>query len=435
MTLRELREKRARTIAAMREITDAPKGVGGDLDEAQEQRFNTLKGELSALDKQIERQTLLDEADRRAEGTPINGSGDDRLDALLDETTLQRTIIAQLPAEMRGGIDCGREIEASNELARVAGIKPKGMAISTRSFRQRVLRGAEQRVLTTLLPAGGPGSNLIQTDVRGDLYIDLLRSAILSGALGATILSDLVGNVAIPQKSVGSTARWVAENAAITASDFEHDQVSMTPKHVGCLAEYSRNLLLQTSPDIEQLLRADFAAALALAVDAGALRGGGSNEPSGIIANSNVSSHDMNTGPTWDAILGMIAEVEVGNALMGSLGWAAAPRCVKKMRGTVKVTSTDSVMIQESPNELAGYPLRTTTTLLGATGSPAVGELIFGNWRDLVIGYWSVLDILVNPYESTAYSKGNVQIRGMITCDVALRHNESFRKVTNMAVA
>jgi hypothetical protein len=59
-------------------------------------------------------------------------------------------------------------------------------------------------------------------------------------------------------------------------------------------------------------------------------------------------------------------------------------------------------------------------------GSPDTASAIFGNWSDLLVGYWSAFDLLVNPYESTAYSKGNVQVRAMLTADVAVRHPESF---------
>jgi len=58
--------------------------------------------------------------------------------------------------------------------------------------------------------------------------------------------------------------------------------------------------------------------------------------------------------------------------------------------------------------------------------SPASSPLIFGNWSDLLIGYWSAFEILVNPYEATAYQKGNVSVRGLLTCDVAVRHPASF---------
>jgi hypothetical protein len=58
--------------------------------------------------------------------------------------------------------------------------------------------------------------------------------------------------------------------------------------------------------------------------------------------------------------------------------------------------------------------------------------LIFGKWDDMLLGYWSAFDLLVNPYESTAYSKGNVQVRGIVTMDVAVRHIESFAAATDI---
>jgi HK97 family phage major capsid protein len=76
---------------------------------------------------------------------------------------------------------------------------------------------------------------------------------------------------------------------------------------------------------------------------------------------------------------------------------------------------------------MAGYPLLTSTlvpTDLGAGNDKTA--LVLGDWSELIIAYWSELDILVNPYESTAYAKGNVQVRAMATCDVAVRHPEAF---------
>jgi HK97 family phage major capsid protein len=83
-------------------------------------------------------------------------------------------------------------------------------------------------------------------------------------------------------------------------------------------------------------------------------------------------------------------------------------------------------MVQEAPRTLAGYPLAMTSLMPAQT-------IIFGNWPDLLLGFWSELDVLVNPYESAAYSKGNVQVRAMATCDVALRHAESFAYSNDVA--
>jgi hypothetical protein len=89
----------------------------------------------------------------------------------------------------------------------------------------------------------------------------------------------------------------------------------------------------------------------------------------------------------------------------------------------------------DGPNDLLGYPALSTTSLPDSLGSPAPGSAIFGNWADLLIGYWSGIDILANPYGSTQYAKGNVQVRALLTADVAVRHIESFAAAIDVPAA
>jgi hypothetical protein len=50
--------------------------------------------------------------------------------------------------------------------------------------------------------------------------------------------------------------------------------------------------------------------------------------------------------------------------------------------------------------------------------------LLFGNFGDLIIGQWGVLDVLVDPY--TLGTSGGIRIRLMQDVDIAVRHAESF---------
>jgi HK97 family phage major capsid protein len=410
-------ERRHTIVASMRSITEAPSGDGGDLSAEQSQKFDSLKAELASIEKAVERQTVLDDAERRMQGQHIAGTGDNRLDAELRQFSLRKAILSQIPGH---NVDCSRERELSAEITRRSGRTFQGIAVPATVFE------TETRVVTTALPAAGPGSNLISTDYMGAQFIDHLRAALVTRRLGATILSGLVSNVAIPRLKTSATSFWVAENSAITASDPAIDQVTLSPKHVGALTEFSRNMLLQSTPDIEDMLRRDFAAVIARAIDTAALKGGGSNEPTGIMSTSNVASVTMTT-PSWTTVLQLIQEVEVDNALQGSLGFAGNANVTKKLRSTAKVSSTDSVMIMEDPNTLAGYPYVSSSLVPDDPSSPSdKTSLIFGAWQDLIIGFWSEFDFLVNPFESVAYTKGNVQVRGMGTCDVKLRHVESF---------
>jgi HK97 family phage major capsid protein/HK97 family phage prohead protease len=327
------------------------------------------------------------------------------------------------------GVDWSREREVSQEVAHRSGRTFAGFAVPFSVF--------EQRVVTTGLPAGGPGANIIATDYKGESYIDRLRAALVVRQLGATVLSGLVGNVAVPRLKASATGAWVAENAALTVSDPQWEQVTLSPKHVGALTEYSRNMLLQSSPDIEALLRDDFAKLLARAVDQAAINGGGANEPVGILRTAGIGDVALGVAggaPTWASVIALTAAVEQANATGG--GFLTNFKATAKLKTTVKVTTTDSVMIMDGRDTLAGYPLVATSLVpsnlvKGASGA-VCSALIFGNFADVLLGYWSELDVLVNPYESTAYAKGNVQIRGFISMDVKLRHPESFAAIQDI---
>mgnify|MGYP001971932366 CR=1 FL=1 len=428
MTIAELMEKRAAKLAEMRQIQAA-----GNLDDEKRAAFDKLEKEVETLNGDITRAQKVAEFERIAEnGTPIDGTADFRREA--GRYSLTRALA--YASGLR--VDAAREIEVSQEIESRSGRKAQGIFAPDNVFQVRRQQPFEQRVVTST----GDGAGLIFEEGRPQDYIDALRANLVTGRLGATTLSGLQGNVSIPKLNASAGSEWIAENGALTAADGDWDKVTMAPKHVGALTEYSRNMLLQSSPDIEQLIRRDFAASLAVALDAAALVGGGSNEPDGIITLL-AAGPGLSTlaGPTWAQVLGMIAEIELANAAAGSLGWAVNPKGVQTLRSTPKIEygspPSDSMggFIMESPNELAGYTAASTTSLPSSLGSPAVGSAIFGDWSSLLIGYWSGVDILANPYESTAYKKGNTQVRALMTADVAVRGTDRFTAATDIPSA
>lgn len=426
LSLRELLARRAALVAEMRALIPAEGEPSAD----QSTKFNEKKAELDALEARIAQVSALEEAERRMAAQPIGGTGDRNLDRELRSFSLVRAIAAQLP---NSNVDAGRERELSAEVARRSGRQFEGMAVPLSVFHEPV----EQRVLTTAAPVGGPGSNLIQTTLDGAQFIDRLRNALRVRQLGARVLSGLVGNLDIPKLKTSATSGWVAENAALTASDHEFQKVSLTPKHAGALTELSRNMLQQPSVDVEALVRADFAAVLAEAVDLAAINGSGSGAtPRGILNTSGIGDVAIGTNGgaiTWDSVINLIGELDIDNA-MGT-GFLTNAKVVRSARKTVKV-SGQPVYVMEGPNTLAGYPLamsnQVPSNLTKGTSNGVCSALIFGNWSDLLLGYWSEFDLLVNPYESTAYSKGNVQVRGMLTMDIAVRYPESFAAIKDL---
>lgn len=323
----------------------------------------------------------------------------------------------------------GRAREVSQELERRSGRKAQGIFWN---MGQRV----EQRVVTTALPAGGPGGNLIPTDYRADLFIDRLRNTTRVRTLGATVLSGLTGNVLIPRRKASVVAAWAAENSPLPVSDPQFDGVNLTPKHAGVITEWSRNMIQQASPDVETLARQDMSLTLAEVLDAAAIAGTGtSNQPRGILSTTGIGTVPIGTngGPiTYDAVADLMGQVDDANATGGSMGFLTTTK-VRRQAAKLK-DSTGQPLGLEVVFQGGTVAYSNIVPANGAKGTGSnLSAVIYGNWSDLLIGIWSELDILVNPYESTAYSKGNVSIRAMMTVDIAVRHPESFAAITDVA--
>lgn len=200
------------------------------------------------------------------------------------------------------------------------------------------------------------------------------------------------------------------------------------------MTSYSRRTLLNTSPSIEQIIRNDLAAIIASAIDAKAMLGDGTgNTPVGII-NAGAANPTL-AGPTWAQVLAVIASIENANADLAGLGWALSPTAVAKLRSTNKVSGEpEHGFIMMEPGNLAGYPAVPTTALPTVSATPDTSTIIFGAWSQLLIGYWTGVDILLNPYEATAYAKGRVIVRAMRDVDVQVRHAASFAYAANLPV-
>lgn len=424
MTLREMLERRAAIGAEMRTLNEKPSGENGDLAPEQRTRWDALKAELTGLDEKISRQSTIDDLDRRASGESL--TGDRHLDREMQGVGLLDVIRAGC-----GGTDeaAGRAREMSQEMERRSGRKAQGIYWDMRT-------PMERRVVTTALPVAGPGGALIPTDYRPDLFIDRLRNATKVRALGATVLSGLTGNVQIPRLKASVAAGWVAENSPLPVSDPQFDGVTLSPKHAGVITEWSRNMLQQASPDVETLARNDMAQVLSELLDSAAIAGTGTNnQPRGILNTSGIGtvSSGANGGPTtYENIAALVAAVDTSNAAGSTLGFLSNSKVklqVSLLRDGMGNPFTPAVIYQNSRVE---YSNLVPNNLTKGTGTN-LSAVLYGNWADLLIGVWSELDILVNPYESTAYSKGNVSIRAMMTVDIAVRHPESFAAITDVA--
>ena len=283
------------------------------------------------------------------------------------------------------------------------------------------------------------GGHTVATDLLSGSFIDVLRNKMTVVDLGATMLTDLNGNVAIPRQTGGATAYWVAESGAITESAAAFDQVTLTPNTVGAFSDISRKLLLQSSLDVESFVRNDLATTLAIELDRAAIHGSGSsNQPTGIIATSGIGDVAGGTNglaPTYAHIVGLETQVAQDNADLGNLAYLTNSKVRGKLLTTEKASNT-AQMVWGDDNTLRGYNAavsnQVSSTLTKGSSSVA-SAIIFGNWSDLLIGMWGGLDIAVDT--ATGSASGTVRVVALQDVDVAVRHAESFAAMKDALTA
>lgn len=391
----EIREQRALKVAEMRSLAD------GEMSPEKKSRFDALKQEVVALEQDEQRALFLEEAERRS----MAGAADRPFNDLQSEVS----VVEVIRNAMEGRSQTGAAAEFAKETELRTGRKAQGVFIP--------LAALEKRAPITTSTAG----EIVPTIHRPDQYIEPFRNNLLARRLGVRVLSGLSGNLSIPKYGTGTTTGWVAENAALSTGEMTFDSVTLAPKHAGGIAEMSRQLLQQSSPSIEQLVRDDLSALLAQAIDSALIKGGGTNEPKGVLATTGVQTASLST-LSWANVLAMLQKLDLVNA--GAANFVGSTKVKAKLQGTLKASGIAGYLMEGG--KVADLPAYFSNQVPEKTGSPNTGRLIAGDWSQVMLGIWSEVDLLVNPYESTAYSKGNVLVRAMSTVDIAVRHPEAF---------
>lgn len=399
--LHELREQRAAKVAEMQGLVAQAEQANRDLTEQESQRFDELKGEVRGLDQQIQRAETIAELERRAEADPITENGFAHLEQRV-------SVLNVIRSQMEQRALTGPEAEYHAEIQRRTGRPAQGVYIP--------LRALETRVNTTTT-----APEIVPVEHRPDLYIGPFRERLVARRLGARVLTSLRGDLAIPKHGTGLSVGWVNENEPVPESNMDFESVGLTPHHVGGLTELSRQLIMQSSPDVEQLVRDDLAAVIAQAIDVAMINGGADpREPTGILRTSGVLQASLAT-PSWAEVLAMVGMLE-DREIPGPLNWVINAQAARVLRSTLKTVNGESYLLEGG--QMAEIPAVST----GKVPNPDVanGTAILGDFSQVMLGVWSELDLLVNPYAETAYRKGNVLVRGMATVDTAVRAPEAF---------
>lgn len=326
--------------------------------------------------------------------------------------SLTRAIAAFAEPGRRSGF----EVELSADLVRTRGpAKNDGTFI------------VPTEVLVRDLTAGtaSAGGYLVSTDNVG--FVDMLRNRSVALRMGAQTMSGLRGNVTLSRQTGGATGYWLAtEGTQTTESQQTFTQIALTPKTVAAYTEVSRQLLLQSSPSAEAVVRNDLAATVALALDAAVINGSGvSGQPTGILNTSGVGSV-TGTSLAYAGVLEFQSDLLAANSQLVAPGYVTTPAVATTLQGRVKFTNTASPLWEGAAGDgtMCGYRAMSSNQMPTAT-------MLFGDWAEIVVGEWGDgLELEVNPFAD--FRAGIVGVRAMLSADVAIRHPAAFSAATSI---
>ncbi|WP_330926551.1 phage major capsid protein [Candidatus Sororendozoicomonas aggregata] len=265
--------------------------------------------------------------------------------------------------------------------------------------------------------AGG----LVQTEHWDSQWIDTLRAKTISGQLGARFLGGLSGKVSIPKKTASASFGWLSEGSKATESEVTVGNVSLTAKHIGGSVNMTFELMRQSSPAIEMMVRQDLLKGCALAVDKAVFQGSGTNdEPLGVL-NQEIQEMEVEeiSAPTFEEIVKMEAYLGEENALDGKCGYVARPTMVNVLKRTRKDDGSGLFVVEKG--RANDYPIYSTTQMPSDI-------TLFGDFSDVMIGTWGAIELIPVRDAKT----GGLEIGCHQLADVAIRNAESFVKTVQV---
>jgi HK97 family phage major capsid protein len=420
-SIRQILARREAIRTEMRSIVEAHPT---DLPAEQAARFAVLQGEAETLNANESRAGFMAELDRRASGVPLGAAADAGFNNLLEGYSLTRAIAAS--ANLDEG-RAGREREVSSELNRRNGAS-SGFTIPLDAIRYTAL---ERRAILS----SGVGAPLIQTDVGP--VVDRLRNASIVQRAGATFMPGMVNNLTLPALTASATASWIVDGATVTESDPTIGSIAMTPHTVGALTSYSRNMLLQTSPQIDQMIQMDLARQIGQAIDVAALTGSGSaGQPKGLVNWTGVQTLALgaNGGPlTYASIVALMelsANLNADPTAMSFVSNTKVRAAVANMLDTMNRPLGEAIVYQGAP---VFYSNSVSSAGTKGTGT-GLSSLFVGDWSNLMLPSWGELTIVSNPY-GASYSAGGIDVRALMSCDIAPRNPQAFAFISDIVAA
>jgi HK97 family phage major capsid protein len=238
------------------------------------------------------------------------------------------------------------------------------------------------------------GESVVATDVF-DILTPLRAKNVLAQA-GATIYSNLTSDVKIPIMSK-SNVTFEDENGEAKDGAGAFNYLKLTPHRLTAYVDISKELLAQDSVDVENAIRTDLVNAINSKLEEAFLSDftGSTVQPKGVFA---VVAPDETVTSNFATLVANEAKVEDAN-ILNEPCYILSNKAKAALRAMAKGAKSTELVYENG--EVDGTKAYNTSNV------PA-SNYLFGDMSSLVIGTWSGLDLVVDPYTQAA--KGAVRL-------------------------
>lgn len=367
------------------------------------------RAELDALIVEAQRSKIVTLEAKKPEQpavrtvTPIGG------DVETEQKIVKRFSVMNVCRSLAGiKADIGFEREVSDECAKIRGKAASGIIIPFGALAKRDFT------------VSGTSSASVATDLYSAEFIDVLRTQYVLGRLGVRFLTGLVGEVAIPKMTAGATGYWVTEGNDVTESAPTLGQVTGTPHTAGALVDISRKLMLQSTPDAEEMVRNEIVERVLRTVQIAVFQGTGADgQPLAITGASGINNPSVTQGtPTYAEILGFPGAIMADSAQADNQKWLMTAEVWAKLAATATNGAGSPLALDPASGKMAGFGYEVTEDI-------AANSLFFGNWASVVVGIWGN-GVDVAATDSKLFASGGMTLRALQDVDVMVRLGQAL---------
>ena len=391
MTIPIMQEQRDQLMTRAREAVDDNK-----LDE-----FEKIKGDITALDKRISAQQFVDSAKLSKAKEPADKANSTRIAKEYD-------LGKALRCAMSGRFE-GLEGEVQSEL--------RSNPANSKHVTNAVLV-PDELLQTRAITGATIGANTLTESFRPQEFLPSLRDRTIAGALGIRMISGTGDKIKIPRQSGTTTASWVAETGAVSATDMQFQvPLELEAKRLSYHTSHSDQIIRESGGGlpIQSIIIEEGQRALALEVDKRIFYTATTAPTSGpapifkngtnggaVSASTQSGTSTNGKTPTYLDLLALIGSPEDANLPMMRPGWAINFKTYRKYKVTRKLdASTDSVTIANN-NQLDGYPTQISnivpSNLAKGTGTGLSAMFYSSDWQYLILATWGSTALIVDPY-------------------------------------